>query len=220
MLVVLSSPGSEDSPAAQRSPVAGWRDPRLWIGVALVAVSVVVGARVVGGADDTVAMWTVGTDLAEGTEVDPSDLVARRVRFADPSDAELYFTTGDALPTARHLARGVTAGELLPRTVLGEPDDETPLVSVSVPAVQLPPSVSAGSVVDVWILPASGSPESSKAKLAVADVRVADAPRGSADLAGSPTDRQLVLGIPDDGANLARVLTASGDGRLMLVGRG
>lgn len=216
----MTSSGSDESPTAQRSSSAGWRDPRLWIGVALVAVSVVVGARVVGGADDTVAMWSVASDLAEGEQVEAGDLVARRVRFADPADADHYVATAEELPDQRHLVRGVAAGELLPRTALGAAEEEVPHVSVSVPAVQLPPAVTTGSLVDVWMLPPVGAGDGAKAKLAVEQVRVVEAPRTAGDLGGQGPDRQLVLGIPDDGVNLARVLTASGEGRLMLVGRG
>ena len=34
-------------------------DPRLWVGVAIVAVCVVAGARLLAAADDTVAVWAV-----------------------------------------------------------------------------------------------------------------------------------------------------------------
>ncbi|WP_162599854.1 flagellar biosynthesis protein FlgA [Nocardioides solisilvae] len=217
---MLTTPPAEDVPVAQRSTRAGWRDPRLWVGVALVGVSVVVGARVVGGADETVPMWGVADDLAEGQEVGPSDLVARRVRFADPSDARRYYATSEELPPARHLLRGVAAGELLPRAALGSPDEGVPHVSVSVPSVQIPPAVGPGSVVDVWMMPPEGAGDGSKARLAVADVRVVEAPRTSGDLGLAGPDRQLVLAVPDDGDTLARVLTASGERRLMLVGRG
>ena len=41
-------------PRATRSRRPGWRNPRLLIGLALVAGSVLVGARLVAAADDTV----------------------------------------------------------------------------------------------------------------------------------------------------------------------
>ncbi|WP_299052203.1 hypothetical protein [uncultured Nocardioides sp.] len=42
-----------DVPVATRARTPGWRDPRLWIGVLIVAVSVVVGVRLVSSADDS-----------------------------------------------------------------------------------------------------------------------------------------------------------------------
>ena len=50
-------PTASDVPAALRGQRPAWRDPRLWIGIVLVAASVVVGARVLAAADDTVQVW-------------------------------------------------------------------------------------------------------------------------------------------------------------------
>lgn len=212
--------GNNEPPAAVRATTPGWRDPRLWIGVALVTASVVVGARVVGRADDSVAMWAVAADLAPGDTVESSDLTVTRVRFADAADREKYFTTDDPLPSERHLLRPVGAGELLPRAVLGASDDEVVHVSVSVPGPQVPPSVRAGSTVDLWVTPPPGSAETTKARLVVSGVVVVEAPGATSDFGAASAERQLVLGVPDSETDLARVLTASGAGRLMLVGRG
>ncbi|MBW6551905.1 hypothetical protein MMA91_24640, partial [Salmonella enterica] len=56
-------------PPAVRASTPGWRDPRLWVGVAIVAVSVVGGARLLASADDTVAVYGVVTDMGAGDEV-------------------------------------------------------------------------------------------------------------------------------------------------------
>lgn len=213
----LPSPGSAPPPASRvKSP--GWRDPRLWLGVALVAVSVVVGAKLVGGADDTVAMWSVASDIAAGDTVERADLVLTRVQFADEGDAARYFAAEEPLPAEPHLVRGLGAGELLPRAAFGAPTTGTSQVSVSVPVSQVPPSVRSGSVVDLWVVPAAG--ESGRAKLAVGEVVVLEAPRSAADFGAAGGEQQLVLSIPDDAADLAKVVTASGTGRLMVVGRG
>jgi hypothetical protein len=45
----------------------GWRDPRLWIGVVLVAGSVVAGARLLAAADDTVQVWSPRRTSARAT---------------------------------------------------------------------------------------------------------------------------------------------------------
>ena len=210
--------GNNEAPAAQRASTPGWRDPRLWIGIALVAVSVVVGARVVGSADESVAMWSVSAELAPGDTLEPSDLEVTRVRFTNPADARAYFGVDDELPADRYLLRGLGVGEMVPRAVLGAPRSDIAHVSVSVPSAQVPPSVRSGSVVDVWLAPRPGA-ENAKARLAVSEVTVVEAPRGNAEF-GAETQRQLVLGVADEGIDLARVLTASGTDRLMLVGRG
>ena len=79
-------------PPATRASRPGWRDPRLWIGVVIVAVSVVGGARLMASADDTVGVWSVAVDAGPGTRLSADDLVAHRVRFADAGDVDGYFT--------------------------------------------------------------------------------------------------------------------------------
>ena len=52
-------------PPPAPSPRAG-AIPGSGSGVALVAVSVVAGARLLGGADDSVTVWSAASDLAAG----------------------------------------------------------------------------------------------------------------------------------------------------------
>jgi hypothetical protein len=219
---VQNTLGKNDAPAAVRAQPPGWRDPRLWVGVAIVAVSVVAGARIVGASDDTIAVWSVVDDLAPGDLVEPGDLEQARVRFAEPSDADRYLRVDDELPSGPVLTRGVGSGELLPRAALGTADDAgTVSLSVSVPGAQVPTSVGAGSRVDVWIMPDSGGGggDERAAELAVEDVAVIDSPAGSSDFGSASSERQLVLGIPRE-TDLSDLVLASGAGRVMLVGRG
>ena len=103
------------SPAARRSAAATWRDPRLVVGLVIVAVSVLLGVRFVGGADDTVSVWTLRTDLPRGATLGSGDLAASDVRFADAAEADRYLSAESPLPRDATLLRDVGAGELLPR---------------------------------------------------------------------------------------------------------
>src|SRR3954468_19003560 len=100
----------QEVPPALRGPRPAWRDPRLWIGIVLVAASVVVGARVLAAADDTVQVWAAGADLGAGQGVEADDLVAQRVRFDDDAALAGYFTVDDGLPADLELTRSVAAG--------------------------------------------------------------------------------------------------------------
>src|SRR5687768_11311810 len=64
-----SSVALHDAPQAVRATRPGWRDPRLWVGILIVAVSVVAGARLLAAADDTVTVWTAVRDMGAGDTV-------------------------------------------------------------------------------------------------------------------------------------------------------
>lgn len=189
--------GLPDQPApATRATRPGWRDPRLWIGVLIVAVSVVAGARLLAGADDAMVVWAADHDLAAGAEVTADDLEARRVRFVDPGDAGRYLPADAALPADARLLRGVGAGELLPRAALGDAAATGLLhVPLAVEPTLVPRSVRTGSVVSVWVRDVGRCRACAGA--ALADVTVVDAP-GVDDLTGS---RQVVVAVDREQAD-------------------
>jgi hypothetical protein len=86
----------------------------------MVLVAVVAGAAVISGADRSVRVWAVRRDLAAGTTVEGGDLVARRVRLYG-SDLGRYVDVRRGDPAGRLLLRDLGAGDLLPKSALGEP---------------------------------------------------------------------------------------------------
>src|ERR1700712_4092811 len=98
------------APKAQRSRQPGWRNPRLLLGLLLVAASVVVGARLMAAADDTVGVWAVARDLPAGATLESDDVQRRQVRFPDAATADGYLAASDDLPSAATLNRPVAAG--------------------------------------------------------------------------------------------------------------
>ena len=140
------------TPRAQRSRRPGWRNPRLLLGLVLVATSVVVGARLMAAADDTVGVWVLARDLPEGATVGDGDLERRQVRFPDAPTADRYLAAADDLPADATLDRPVAGGELLPRAAIAEETDADLVeVPVSVAVDDLPATVRQGSVVDIWV---------------------------------------------------------------------
>jgi hypothetical protein len=126
------------------------------VGVAIVAVCVVAGARLFAAVDDTVSVWATAADLGPGDRLTDADLVAQRVRFADGGDLDHYFTVDQELPADLELTRAVGEGELLPRAAVGAAGgSDTVQVRIAVDNEQVPAAVDAGSVVHVYLLGAA-----------------------------------------------------------------
>ncbi|MFC6152591.1 hypothetical protein [Nocardioides yefusunii] len=219
MAAVVGTLEQVEMPRAAVAKRAGWRDPRLWVGVTLVAVSVVLGAQVVGSADDSVAVWAAGKDIARGDRLSPAALVQTRVRFTSDGDRDRYLVVADGSPGDVRLTRSVGVGELVPRAALGQTPDDVVQVSVSLPTVHVPPGVVAGSVVDVWVSPRNPSDTKPAAEL-LREVTVLSTDAGGQELVGASNERQVVLQVPDRAEDVARVVAASGADELVLVGRG
>ncbi|WP_323791905.1 hypothetical protein, partial [Nocardioides sp.] len=215
-----SGPASSQArvPPATRASAPGWRDPRLWIGVAIVAASVLVGTRVLAAADDTVAVWVLADDAGVGKVIAPDDLVAERVRFADEAALDRYLAVDEALPEGLRLLRGIGAGELLPRAALGEAGlGELFEVSLPVAPLLVPPSVTSGSVVDIYLSERSASDERRASGPALSEVTVVDAPPPEEAFAVGG-DRQVVLAVePDAVADFYATLGALGDPVITVV---
>jgi hypothetical protein len=207
------------SPAATRGSRPSWRDPRLAVGIGLVAVCALVGARVLGGADDTVAVWSVTSDVVPGQTVALAGLRAVTLRFTDDVDANRYLSADQPLPGNAVLARAVGAGELLPRDAL-DADGTMRLVELplSVQSDAVAATVRAGTVVDVWVTPKSDQDDRSVRVLSA--VPVLDAPQGESSLGPSST-RQVVVGLDaDQQALLPRALDRLAVGTVVLTSRG
>lgn len=213
-------------PAATRAQPPGWRDPRLWIGVVLVAASVIAGARVLGSADDSVTVWAATRDLAPGDTIREQDLTSRSVRFSDTADLGRYLRTSEPLPQDLRVVRGLGAGELVPAGALGSGDGaDTVIVSLAFPPELIPTNIGTGSVIELLVIPDDrGDDEqglASKATTVLSDVVVIDAPSAADSLGSVSRGRQLVLGIPESESGvLAEILAASEDQRVRVLVRG
>lgn len=204
----------ESPQPAQRFRPPGWRDPRLIVGLVLVAVCVLAGARLMAGADDTEPVWALRRDLSAGAAVTTGDLRTVQVRL--PGESRDRYYRGDRAPETGRLTRDLRAGELLARSALAGADAEDLVeVPVSVAGEDLPRSVRAGSTVDVWVT-ASGE---QRARLALEGVRVVAVSGATTSLAPQTT-RQVLLGVPaDEAGGLGDALGSLAEGRVVVVRR-
>jgi hypothetical protein len=189
------------------------------LGVLLVLVSVLLGARVVGAADTTVPVWATSGDLAAGTVLSAGDLVAVDVRLDDAADRYLATSTR---PEGRTLSRAVRNGELLPRSVL---EDLPDLVQLALPvqAGFVPPGLARGQLIDVYAVadPAAGAAGTADGRVTlVVGSAPVQAVSGRADgvLSSSVTTVQVVVSVAADSAD--EVLAAIAGRPLVVVVRG
>jgi len=172
--------------------------------VGIVAVCVLLGARLLATADDTVRVWSASGRLPAGTVVTAAVLEPQEVRFSSTALADRYLSADRSLPEGAVLERDVLAGELVPRQALGRGDGtDLAEVPIALGADAVPAGLRAGDVVDVWVAPgpgAGGSPGAAQADLPRAErvlqeVRVVAVPRVGGGL-GPASSRQVVVGVP------------------------
>lgn len=197
--------GTTASAPARRMRRAGISDARLWLGLALVVGSVVVGARMMGADDDSVAVLRASRDLAVGSPVD--GLVPVRVSRAAAGDGYL----SEPPPTQSVLRWPIAAGELVPRSAVAVgPVASVREVTIPVDPLHAPPGVQSGDLVDIWSSPRESEPGGPV--LVLADVTVAAV---ATDEFGIGGEIGVVLAVPAE--EVAAVVQASRTGVVDLV---
>lgn len=124
------------------------RDPRLLVGVLLVIAAVAGVFAVVTANDRSATVLAARAVLLPGDRVDASDLVEVPVR--DGQTAGLYLAAGDIPAGGLVVSRVVGAGELVPRTAVGEVAGLQLASVVLTVDGQLGAAVGPGAVVDIW----------------------------------------------------------------------
>ena len=138
--------GGEPRAVAARLRRPGWRDPRLIVGVMLIAAAVAGVALTLREADRTAPVFTARAVLVPGTVLEESHVTVAHVRVGDG-----YLAAPDAEPWGLVVARTIDEGELIPASALVERDafDGRPVaVTATMPVAE---TVVPGAVVDVWV---------------------------------------------------------------------
>jgi len=209
------------SPMATRVGAPRWLDLRLVVGVLLVLGSVVVGARVVAAADDTVPLLVAAQDLTVDRPLTATLVQTRQVLL---EDGLARYLSGD-VPEGYVMVRPVEAGELVPRTAVAPADEvaeDLRYVTLALPAAELPAGLRAGRVVDVWVAP-DGETAGALAELLLAGITVTDVGGDSGGLGVSGTERAVTLavtaGVAADTLEeaVARLVAAARDARVYLA---
>jgi hypothetical protein len=129
-----------------------YRDPRLVIGLLLVAGSVLGVVGVVAAVDDGVEVYAAPRLLTVGEHVDAGDLELRRVSLG--SDSSTYLRGGQLPEGGVIVGRSIGAGELVPLAAVGDVRGASSTTIVVALATDLGGTVRAGDVLDLWSAPA------------------------------------------------------------------
>lgn len=224
----LGAPSQDHGPqgptvaAARRLRPPGLRDPRLLIGVVVMALSVLIGAAVLGGHSDARTALVLRHDVLAGASLGPADLRTARVEFVGSRTAASYFLDGDQPAAGIHATRALSAGELLPRAAVTTTTAAPRLeVALSIGVDDLPTTVVQGSTVDVWVVPeAAKSQIAPRARLVLAKVPVLHIAHQAGSLAPQAS-RQVIVGLSaaDEQRTLAGALGSVASGRVLITRR-
>ena len=190
-----------------RSPRrAFWGDARFFLGVLLVAASVVGVWFVVTSARQTVPVYAAAHTIVPGEAIGEGDL--KVVDVALGTLAGTYLSADD-LDDAVVATRTIEAGELVPAASVGDPDSARTTSVVVRSAVDVPASVEAGTVVEVWAAPLLEQGAYDEPRVLVADATVVSVTRDDSMIGGGAAALELVIPRADVAATLAAMADES-----------
>jgi hypothetical protein len=206
------------SPPAVRLARPRWLDLRLAGGVALLVLSLLGVSAVISAANHTTSVWVATHPLAAGVVVGADDVHAEEVHLTSGMGAAYLPSSQTILGSV--VTRPVGVDELVPAQAVAEPGSAPArrLVTVSVARYHYPTNLTAGDVVDVYVVPGDRavsvvtSGQAPKLVLAAVVVSSVD-DSGSRFSAGSDVGVALAV-RPDD---VAALVSAASRGTLTLV---
>lgn len=206
----------DPQPLTRRLRRPAWRDPRLGVGVLLMAGSVALGAWTVAAASPTTPVYAARAALSPGQEISTRDLLVVEVNIGGDAGPYLAPGSGEAAGT---VLRTIDAGELVPAGAVAATTELDVRPVVLDVAGSLPAGVTRGAVVDLWAAPrataAVRAEEVPKPTMVAGRLDVARVAESSSIVGGGGTTAVEVL-VPGD--LLAAVLEArAADGDLVLV---
>ncbi len=129
-----------------------WRDGRLWLGVVLIIVSMVIGSRMLAHSDERVIVWRATHDLSVGSVPDALEPVPVAL-----GEVGTRYAPANTEPVGV-LTRPVAAGELLPSAALGAVQDSgMRIITMPVEPLHAPVGLLPGDRVDIWATPTDPS---------------------------------------------------------------
>ena len=209
----------DGAPVPRRTRRPRWLDVRVIGGLVLVIAAVVIGARVVGASSHTSPVWAATKNLAAGTVLTPTDLVAVDVNLADNATRYLAAGTDVTGVVGSSLQAPVEAGELLPVSAVTQTKPGR-VVVIGVAPDRKAPGVDHGSVIDVYLTrggTSSAAPAQTEQIAAGITVQSITAP-ASGGLSGATSNRYQIAVLVSAAVADSLVKTLpEGDATVVLV---
>ncbi|MFE5409888.1 SAF domain-containing protein [Microbacterium sp. NPDC056569] len=185
---------------------AFWGDARFFLGVLLVAASVVGVWLVVSAARQTVPVYAAARTIVPGEAIGTGDLTVVDVALGTLAGTYL---TADDLDEPAVATRTIEEGELVPAASVGDPASARTTSVVVRSAVDVPASVDAGSIVEVWSAPLDEQGVYDEPRILVADATVVSVTRDDSMIGGGAAALELVIPRADVPATLAAMADES-----------
>ncbi len=200
-------------------PIAGrlkrprWSDPRLMIGVALVAIAIFGTASVVTRADRTEPYYSARHTLTPGTVLQLSDVVVTHVRVGSGT-----YVPATAAPWGEVVTRVIGAGEMIPEASLAAADEYSLRPVAVTTGSPLAEAIESGAVVDVWVT--RDGPAGPGSMLVAAGVVVDQVDRDSGAFSAHSGETVYVLIPSADVGDLLAALAQADEVAVVGIGRG
>ncbi|WP_294179313.1 hypothetical protein [uncultured Schumannella sp.] len=181
-------------------------DPRLFIGLVLVAVSVLGVVGIVSAFDQRSSVYAAGVALQPGDRIVAADLVERRVDL-DGGEG-LYLAVGQLPEEGLVVTEAIRAGELVGVSALGDASAVGSTALVLTLAAPVSSSLEPGSRVDVWMAAAVTDGLAAPPAVLVADAVLVEVRENDGFISSADGASVEVL-VPR--ARVARILQAIAD---------
>lgn len=193
------------SPELARSrprPRAFWADARFFLGLVLIIASVAGVWLLVTTSRQTSPVYAAARTIV------PGDIVAadalRVVEVGLGVNAPTYLTADD-LGDGLVATRTIGVGELVPISAVADAGSARTTTVVVRSATEVPASVTAGTVVEVWSAPPEEQGRYGTPAILVSDATVAAVTRDDSMIGGGSASLELVIARSDVSATLAAV---------------
>lgn len=199
------------SDGARPRPRAFWADARFFLGLVLIAVSVAGVWFLVTASRQTTPTFVAARTIVAGQVVSADELRVVEVALGQSQGAYL---APDALADGLVATRTIEAGELVPAAAVGSADASRSTTVVVRSATDVPASVTAGTVVELWAAPAAEQGRFGAPAILVPDATVVSVTRDDSVIGGGAASLELVIARSDVADTLAAI---AGESALSVV---